>query len=179
VLGEYAAAERLTRPATALAGAIFFSSLPTLARMAAAGETSALRSTYRRGALRVLVGMSLLVAAAWLAGPRLIAAVAPEYGGAIAPFRILAMSSIFMFLNQLSTTYLMALGKFRVVMGVAIVNLVVYVSVATALVPRLGARGAALGTCSMEVLSMAIQLSIMWFLFRTSEARARSGGASP
>jgi O-antigen/teichoic acid export membrane protein len=73
----------------------------------------------------------------------------------------------------------MALGRFRVVMGVAIVNLVVYVSVATALVPRFGARGAASATCSMEVLSMAIQLSIMWFLFRSSASPADGARSDP
>jgi O-antigen/teichoic acid export membrane protein len=153
--------------------------LPTLAKMATAGEMGALRTTYRRNARLVILGMPLLVGAAWVLGPRLIAARAPEYEGAIVPFRILAVSCIFMFMNQLSTTYLMALGRFRVVMGVAIVNLVVYVSVATALVPRFGARGAASATCSMEVLSMAIQLSIMWFLFRSSASPADGARSVP
>lgn len=171
-LGEYAAAERLTRPATALAGAIFFSSLPTLAKLAAMGQMAALRATFRRGALRAVAGMTLLVTAAWFAAPRLIGAVAPEYRGAIAPFRILALGSIFMFVNQMSTTYMMALGKFRLVMGVAIVNLVVYVSLATVWVPRYGSRGAASATCSMEVVSMVIGLTIMWFLLRRRETRS-------
>jgi O-antigen/teichoic acid export membrane protein len=176
-LGEYAAAERLTRPASALAGAIFFSSLPTLAKLATAGEFRTMEAVYRRGVVRVLAGMSIIVTGAWFAGPRIIAAAAPDYSGAIVPFRILAIGSIFMFANQLSMTYMIALKRFRIVMSVAIVNLLVYVSLASALVPRYGARGAASATCSMEAFSMLVQLSVVWYLIRL-EAR-RSKGERP
>jgi O-antigen/teichoic acid export membrane protein len=171
-LGEYAAAERLTRPAFALAGAIFYSSLPTLAKMATAGEFRTMAGVYRRGVVRVLSAMSLIVTAAWFAGPRLIAAAAPDYRGAIVPFRILAIGSVFMFVNQLSSTYMLALKQFRVVMVVAILNLIFYASLATAFVPRYGARGAASASCSMEALSMLIQLVLVWRLIRAAQREA-------
>jgi O-antigen/teichoic acid export membrane protein len=170
-LGEYAAADRLTRPAWALANAIFFSSLPTLARLATQGNFRTLRAVYRRSLLRVVVGMSTIVAGAWFAGPWLIEKFASEYRGAVGPFRILAIATVLTFINQMSTTYMVALGRFRIIMGVAITNLVVYVGLATALVPRLGASGAAWATASMEAWSLVIQLALVWNLLGAAVRR--------
>jgi len=175
VLGEYAAADRLTRPAWALANAIFFSSLPTLARLATQSSFRVLQSVYRRSLARVVGGMSAVVVAAWFAGPWLIATFAPEYRGAIGPFRILAVGTIFNFINQLSTTYMLALGRFRIIMAVAMTNLVVYVLLASTLIPRLGASGAAWATAGMEAFALVVELTLVWSLLgRETKDTARS-----
>jgi O-antigen/teichoic acid export membrane protein len=174
VLGEYAAADRLTRPAWALANAIFFSSLPTLARLATEGSFRTLQSVYRRSLARVACGMTAIVVAAWFAGPWLIATFAPEYRGAIGPFRILAISTIFNFVNQLSTTYMLALGRFRVIMSVAVTNLVVYVLLASTLIPRLGASGAAWATAGMEAFALVVELALVWSLLGAAVRRGEA-----
>ena len=66
-----------------------------------------------------------------------------------------------MFLNMLSTTYIVSLGKFRTMMVVSIFNLFVYLLLALQLVPRYGALGAAISTAAMEAVNTIVQLSIV------------------
>ncbi len=162
--GQYAAADRLLKPVMAVAGAVFLSSLPTVAGMVAKRENAALQSTYRRSVLQVAFGFLPFGALAWLLAEWLLRRFAPAYSGAIWPFRVLIVGAFFMFLNMLSTTYIVALGQFRTMMIVSVFNLFVYLLLATYLVPIYGAVGAAIATASMEAVNSIVQLNIVYRL---------------
>lgn len=161
VQGEYAAADRLMKPLMAIAGALVASSLPTLAGMAARRDFAKLRESYGRSVLRVSLGCVALCAVAWVLAAWLLNRFAPEYRQAIWPFRVLSVGTLFMFLNMLSSIYILALGRFRTIMNVAACNLIVYLILAKVLIPHYGAIGAALSTSVMEAVNTVIQLWIV------------------
>jgi O-antigen/teichoic acid export membrane protein len=176
VVGQYAAADRLMRPILAVAGAVFASSLPTVAQQAARHEFRDMLRVYRRAVLRVSVALMPIGAGAWYFASWLLTRFAKEYVAAIWPFRILMVGTFFMFLNQLSGTYIVALGKFRVIMSVAIINLLVYLVLGTRLIPRFGASGAAMATSAMEALNTVMQLIIVFWLLRRSTRQVHQKG---
>ena len=83
-----------------------------------------------------------------------------------------------MFMNQLSSAFIMALGKFRVIMIVAVINLIVYLGLAPWLIAEHGASGAALATTVMEGINTLMQLGVVYQLLRSSHAAANSGKIS-
>jgi O-antigen/teichoic acid export membrane protein len=83
---------------------------------------------------------------------------------------VLVVGAFFMFLNMLSTTYIIALGKFRTIMVVAVLNLFVYLVVALYLIPRYGAIGAAIATSTMEAANTLMQLTVVHHLLRRAVA---------
>ncbi|MEO7034089.1 MAG: polysaccharide biosynthesis C-terminal domain-containing protein [Polyangiaceae bacterium] len=161
VQGQYAAADRLIKPVMAVAGAVFLSSLPTVAGMVAARQHRALQASYRRSVLQVTFGFLPFAALAWVAANWLLHRFAPAYTGAIWPFRALVVGAFFMFLNMLSTTYIISLGQFRTMMIVSVFNLAVYLILAAVFIPRYGAVGAAIATAAMEAVNTIVQLSIV------------------
>ncbi|HEV3140013.1 MAG TPA: polysaccharide biosynthesis C-terminal domain-containing protein, partial [Vicinamibacterales bacterium] len=172
VQGEYAAADAMVRPLLSIAGAIFMSTLPTVALLAADQNFEALRRAYLRSIVRFTQVLLLLLAAAWIVAPFLLRRYAPEYTNATLPFRILSVGALFMFLNQLSTTFVVALGRFRVIMANSAVNLAVYLALATRLIPRYGAAGAAAATSIMEAINTIIQIVIVLMLLRSASVRS-------
>ena len=173
VQGQYAAADRLLKPVMAVASAVFLSSLPTVAGMVAARRYASLQSSYRRSVLQVSLGFTPVAALAWGLAGWLLYRFAPAYSGAVWPFRALIVGAFFMFLNMLSTTYIVSLGQFRTMMIVSIFNLFVYLLLAWQLIPRYGALGAAISTAAMEAVNTLVQLSIVYRLL----ARAVVGDA--
>jgi O-antigen/teichoic acid export membrane protein len=172
VQGEYAAADRLMKPLMAIAGAMVASSLPTLAGMAARRDFALLRETYGRSVLRVSLFCAALCGVAWFFAAWLLNRFAPEYRQAIWPFRVLSVGTVFLFLNMLSTIYILALGRFRTIMNVAACNLIVYLVLAKVLIPHYGAIGAALSTSVMEAVNTVIQLWIVSRLLKQASTTA-------
>lgn len=169
--GVYALADRFSAPVLSLASAVVASSLPSVARMAASGDTHGLWGVYRkaiRRSLQVLVPVAVLAA---LAAPWLLARFFPDYVGAEMPFRLLLVGVLFMFLNQISSMFIIGVGRFRMIMSVAIVNLFVYLALATVLVPRYKAAGAALSTTLMEGVNAGVQLVLVAYLLRRQTRR--------
>ncbi len=179
VVGEYAAADRLIRPLLAIAGAVFSSSLPTVAQQAARHEFHEMLRVYRRALARVISGLIPIGIAAWFLASWLLGRFAHDYVDAIWPFRILMIGTFFMFLNQLSATYIMALGKFRVIMTVAMVNLGVYLVFGSRFIPRYGASGAAMATSAMEAINTVMQLVLVFVLLRRSAGLASRRESDP
>lgn len=177
VRGEFAAADRLVKPVLVVAAALFVSSLPTVATLASERNFALLRGLFLRTTARIVVMLAPIVAVAWYFTAVLLQRFAPEYAGAVWPFRILSVGAAFMFLNNLSTTYIIALGKFRALMLVAMLNLVVYLVLASQLIPAHGAVGAALSTTLMEGVNALMQIGIVLMLLR--EARREVGEALP
>ena len=170
VQGQYAAADRLLKPVMAVAGAVFLSSLPTVAMLVANKKHAVLQASYRRSVVQVALGFFPIAGLAWLLASWLLHRFAPEYSGAIWPFRVLILGAFFMFLNMLSTTYIVALGQFRTIMFVAVCNLFVYLALALYLIPRYGAVGAAVATSTMEAVNTLMQLSIVHHLLNRAVA---------
>lgn len=167
VQGEYAAADRLVRPLLTIGGVFFYSSLPTIARLASSGEFKTLSSVYWRAVVRI-VGFSLIpLGVVWVVAPWLLQRFVPAYAGATGPFRLLAVGTVFMFLNQMSSVFVFAVGRQRLIMVVAMINFVVYFSLAVHLIPRYQATGAALATAVMEGANTVMQLALVgWLLHR-------------
>lgn len=172
VQGQYAAADRLLRPVMAVAGAVFLSSLPTVAVLVAERKHALLQSSYRKSVVRVAVGFLPIAVLAWFLAGWLLRRFAPEYAGVIWPFRVLVVGAFFMFLNMLSTTYILALGRFRTIMVVAVCNLFGYLAVALYLIPRYGVLGAAISTSTMEAGNTLMQLTIVYRLLGRAAASA-------
>jgi O-antigen/teichoic acid export membrane protein len=170
VQGEYAAADRLLKPVMAVAAAVFLSSLPTVAALVANRQHAVLQSSYRRSVVQVALSFLPIAALAWFLAGWLLRRFVPEYAAAIWPFRVLVVGAFFMFLNMLSTTYIIALGKFRTIMVVAVLNLFVYLVVALYLIPRYGAIGAAIATSTMEAANTLMQLTVVHRLLRRAVA---------
>jgi O-antigen/teichoic acid export membrane protein len=165
-LGEYAAADRLVKPVMVIGGIFLASALPTIAVMAHEGKFSELTSAYRKTLVRLLGLFAPVVAVAWLVAPLLLEKLAPGWVGAVWPFRILSLATVFMLVNSLTSVFITALGQLRLVTGVALINLVVFFALAHVLVPRYGATGAALATTLMEGINTALQVSIVVALLR-------------
>ena len=84
-----------------------------------------------------------------------------------------------MFLNMLSTAFVLALGKFRAIMTVVLADLVVYLALASHFVPKYGALGAAISTSVMESVNTLMQVSLVFYMLRrATEDRANPEGTS-
>ncbi|MCU0658943.1 MAG: oligosaccharide flippase family protein [Polyangiaceae bacterium] len=172
VLGEYAAADRFVKPVISIGSVFLASALPTIATLAHEKKFDILLTNYRRAVVRMLVVMTPILAVTWLLSRVLLERYAPRYAGAVWPFRALSVSVIFVFLNNLSSVFIIALGQLRLITVVALINLGVYFGLAWALVPSLGATGAALATTVMEGINTVMQLSIVAVLLHRARNRA-------
>jgi len=167
-LGQYAAADKLVRPFFSISSAIVASSLPTVATIAANHQFERLRRIYRKTILRATSALVPVVAAAYVAVPWILGRFAPAYLPAIRPFRVLVFGGMFMFLNQISSTFIIGMGRFRTIMLIALGNLAVYFSLAAYLIPRYAASGAAASTSLMEGLNTIVQLLVVRYIIRES-----------
>jgi O-antigen/teichoic acid export membrane protein len=168
VLGQYAAADKLVRPFLSVSSAIVASSLPTVAIIAADHQFERLRRIYRKSVLQATAALLPIAVAASIGLPWLLERFAPDYRAAAGPFRILVFGGMFMFLNQLSSTFIIGMGRFRTIMFIALGNLVVYFSLATHLIPRFAAVGAAAATSIMEGMNTIVQLVVVRSLIHRS-----------
>jgi O-antigen/teichoic acid export membrane protein len=157
-LGQYAAADKLVRPFITVSSAIVASSLPTVATIAADHQYERLQRIYYKAILRATSALIPIVIAASFAVPWGLARFAPAYLPAIGPFRILVFGGMFMFLNQISCTFIIGMGRFRTIMFIALGNMAIYFSLAAYLVPRYSASGAAAATSLMEGINTVVQL---------------------
>jgi len=170
VLGTYAAAERLAQPLLGLCAAIVSSSLPLVARAAAHRDRHELAVAYRRTIRGATLFVLPTVAAAAVGAPWVLSRFAPEYARAARPLQILLAGVLFMFLNQLSSMFIIGVGRYRTLMIVAIGNLGMYVALASWLVPRYGAVGSALATTVMEGVNCVVQVVIVGVLLGSPRA---------
>lgn len=164
VQGEFAAADRLVKPILTLAGAIVVSALPTIAAMAGKGQYAEMLRAYKRSCLRIAYVLVPIIVIVWSLMPLLLRRFAPEYAGASTSFRILAVGAIFMFLNQLSSAFIISLGQFRLIMTISFANLVVYFASASYLIPRYAAPGAAVATGVTESVNSLMQSGAVAYL---------------
>jgi O-antigen/teichoic acid export membrane protein len=174
--GEYAAADRLVKPLLSVATALYVSALPAIAALAAAGHLERLRVTYRRAIVRVFAFALPIAVPFWFLAAWLLRTFAPAYAGSIWPYRALLVGAFFIFLNTLSAAFILALGKFREIMVIVLIDLIVYLALALHLIPKYGSLGAALSTTTMEAINTCMQTPLVFFLLR---AKSQLGGHQP
>lgn len=175
VQGEYAAADQLSRPVLTLAGVLMVSALPTVARIAADRAFEALTTVYRKSLVRALLVLVPLASVVWWLAPAILTRAAPAYASAATPFRVLLFGTLCMCLNQLSSTFIVAMGRFRLILVVALINFAVYVVLARWAIPRYQATGAAIATAVMEGVNSLMQLVIVALLLRDGRRQSAQG----
>jgi O-antigen/teichoic acid export membrane protein len=178
-MGEYAAADRLLRPLLGISAAMSLSALPTVAAYAERREFPLLRRTFWGSVGRTSAVIGAILVLAWPGSAWLLHRFAPEYQGALWPFRILLVGALFMFLNQLARTYLLGLGRYRDVMFSTAASLALYAVLGLVMIPRHGAlggaMGAALATAITEALaSVALVLVVLVGLKKSERAAAQA-----
>lgn len=176
-MGEYAAAEKLVRPILTIGGVFIMSSLPTMARMAQESGVASLRAAYVKVLARMIAVLAPIVALAWLAAPFVLHTLVPSFSGAVWPFRVLTLSILPIFLTQFSFVIVVSLGRLYLVTVVAIFNALFYFTLASALIPRYSASGAAVATTVMESVNTVLQMSLAFHLTRTHAPRGPSSAA--
>jgi O-antigen/teichoic acid export membrane protein len=164
--GEYAAADRLVRPLLSVATALYVSALPAIAALAATGALERLRVAYRQAMARVFAFALPVAVPLWFLAAFVLRELAPAYAGSVWPYRMLLVGSFFTFLSMLSTAFILALGKFRAIMIIVLVDLGVYLSLALHFIPKYGSFGAALSTTTMEALNTCMQTALVFYLLR-------------
>lgn len=170
VQGEYAAADKLIRPVFGIAGALFASALPTVAAIAVERDFHRILRMYATSIRRLVLSVVPVLGCTYVVTPWLLRRFVPDYAGAVGPFRWLSFGAVFMLLNQLSTMFIMALGRFQLILNVALFNFAVYFALAVYLIPRWQATGAAIATTVMEGVNTIIQLVLVFALLRKSAA---------
>lgn len=176
--GQYAAADGLARPILAVAGAIFVSMMPTVSAMAVRSDWAGLRALYRRTLLGIVAALAPILALAWFFSAWLLHRFAPAFAAAIWPFRVLAVGTCFIFINIVGALFFTALGKFRTMVVIALVDLAVYLLLSSRLIPAYGALGAAMTTTLMEGINLVVDLVIITRLLTRAPSAALAGRSS-
>lgn len=166
----YTTAYRSFEAALLVSVALMAAAFPRLVRVAL--DAAAFRAYFARTAL-TLIGLALVTSiGAWVLGPPLVSiAFGPGYDAAGDILRILVAGLTVIYLNALLTQSLIALGRaWHVALGMAI-GLAVNVVLNIALIPPLGAAGAALATVVAETalfVTCAVPLALVLFARRAS-----------
>lgn len=104
------------------------------------------------------IGLALVVAVAGylLAGPVVRLLFGPAFAVSAQPFRILCVGLVFVFAIWTLHATAISANKERLLVRAAVVGLIVNVAVNAAVIPRMGANGAALATVVGEFVSLAV-----------------------
>ncbi len=150
--GLFALALKIVESLNGIPGAIAAGALPALTREALAqARREARERTARTVALIAVPGAVLLS----LLAPRVAAAWSPAYAPAAPYLRILALAIVPMFMNAVLLHALIAAGRPERVPALTAVRVAVAGLLALALIPSLGAAGAAWGFLASEVVLLA------------------------
>jgi O-antigen/teichoic acid export membrane protein len=171
-VGLYAAAYRLSEATYAVPFAVGVSSL---AAVASGGRSTAEALSMVAGHLnRLLPIASVLSSGLWLFAPDIVSTL---YGARYSPSSeavvLLAGITYFVSVNNLTTSYLIAIGKRRSLLGIASIVLLVNVTITIIAVHFWGFVGAAAATTGTEIVNTALQVGLVsitarsWLLLRT------------
>lgn len=170
-VGFYGIAFRVTEPfqiAAAAFGLSVFSRFSTLFQTSTAAGLRPLAARY----LGATFGYGTLTAAAlMLVAPPLVSHWLPAYAEAIPILRILAGALVFRTLNATLAGILQGAGRFRILTGFAVWNLVLTYGLLVWLVPKHGAAGAAWAALVGEAFNMVLHFALV---LRTIAARERT-----
>lgn len=170
-VGYYGVAFRLTEPFQLAAAAFGMSVFSRFSAVFHTEPASALRPLALRYALPTLgYGLASALAVGMLAPP-LVAHWLPAYSEAMPILRILAGALVFRTMNATLAGILLGAGRFQLLTGLAVWNLILTFSLLTVLVPRFGAPGAAWASLLGEAFNMILHIALVG---RTISLRERT-----
>lgn len=164
-VAQYGVSYRVVEVFLMASAAVGSSAFAVTARLEKNGGQGAAEGLLVHVVGRVVWVLVLLVAAVITAASFLPTVLGVEYAPAAGVTRVLACALPPMFLNGLLTANLYGRGRYRTVLRIAVLNLVVNVGLLVGLVPVWGAPGVAVAVLTTEALNTALQ--------------ARAAGLSP
>ena len=174
-VGHYGIAFRLTEPIQIAAAAF---ALSVFSRFAAwfRDPAAPVRAPARRYLLATLGYGTMAALALGLLAPPVFRRYFAEYVPAIPVLRILAATLVFRSLNATLAGIIQGAGRFRLLTGIALWNLVLVFTLLSWFVARFHAPGAALALLAGEGLNTVIQLVVVTRLIAQHERTAPHGG---
>jgi O-antigen/teichoic acid export membrane protein len=156
VVGLYAVAQKLTEPLAIFPAAILAAVFPAFSQ-ALAGDIDRAK-WLRRRTVWLLAGAGLAIAVAgFIGGAQLIEFLYHEqYAGSTFALQLLALATLFTFINYALTHFLVALNLQRWLLIFNLGLLLFNAALCLSFIPLLGATGAALATLLSEVLLGAL-----------------------
>lgn len=171
-VGHYFIALKVSEPLLMIAGALAVSAFPVLSRLAADGNIVELKRRFALYSVRSLGPSCLFALLLTLFGHHLLVWIKPAYGPATGALIALGWAAAVIFQNAITVTLVKAFGKFHYVTFFATINLVVFLGLSLALVPRYGATGAGLSTLGTESVNCLFHFAAVFYLIRR---RSRDG----
>ncbi len=170
-VGYYGIAFRMTEPFQIAAAAFGLSVFSRFSAMFHSEKDAALRPVAARYIVSTLGYGAVTALALGVLAPPLVAYALPAYASAIPILRILAGALVFRTLNATLAGILQGSGRFRLLTGFALWNLLLTYGLLVVLVPRFGASGAAWAVLIGEAVNSLLQLALV---ARTISARERT-----
>ncbi len=156
-VAQYGVSYRVVEVFLMASAAVGSSAFAVTAKLEKNGEQGAAEGLLVHVVGRVVWGLGLLVAAVITAASFLPNLLGVEYAPAAGVTRVLACALPPMFLNGLLTANLYGRGRYRTVLRIAVLNLVVNVGLLVVLVPAWGPLGVAVAVLTTEALNTALQ----------------------
>lgn len=165
--------------AAAVPGALAGAAMPAVALAHAAGEQELARTSLVR-ALHVTAVATLLLGALLVAvGPAAVTGLyGAEFSRAADLVPVVALALLLSPSGQLCTTYWSALGRLRLTIVAGLVGGAIDLGLAWALVPDLGAEGAAWASVAGQSTDALVVLVASWHLLERPRLHVRSWGAA-
>lgn len=160
-VGEYAVAVRLIEPAFLLFSSVSISFYAFLSGSRDAKDPARRERVIRKVFFAVTVLALSLAVGITLFHAQLLGMLSAEYQASGAILEVLGWSLLFRAWNPQLTAVLNSLGKFRIMAGIAIANLVLCIGLNLVLIPRYGVMGAAVAIIAVEGWNMIVQISFV------------------
>jgi O-antigen/teichoic acid export membrane protein len=155
-VGYYGAPVRVFEGLTLVPRILGYALIPTLAALHHQGSPL-VGQLYRRGCkYLLLVGLPIAAFGAIAAEPFVLALFGPDYRPSVGVARILIPAALFMFLSNFGETTLACIDRWRTIVVVSTVALVLNVALNLAWIPALGSLGAAYSTLATEAAYCAM-----------------------
>ena len=148
-----------------------------LPRLAACGRIEELRDTFVRSVRTVMSGAGAISLCLLVALPLLPKIYGPEYAAARLPFLVLVFVLFVYFATFLNYTLLLARSRNGTALMLAGIALGINVVANLALIPPLGATGAALAALFSECALLGLQGVVIRTVFREDDAMSRAAVA--
>jgi len=149
-VGWYRAPVLVLEGLTLVPRVLSYALIPTMAALHATNAET-VTALYRRGCKYLLLaGLPVAAFGALASGPFIAFLFGPDYGPSVAASRILLPAAAFMFLSNFGETTLACVNRWRTIVVVSTVCLVMNVALNLAWIPAYGYEGAAWATLATE-----------------------------
>lgn len=168
-VGEYSAAFRMTEPFMLIFTAFSLSLYSSLSVLWTKSRLSEIRQRIYGILTSMLLVTSIIAFIISFFSQDLIGLVFKSSEGSVSALKILSMSIIFKALNAQLTAIVNSLGKYRIITGVALNNLIINLVISLILIPPLGVIGAAIAVVVTEVINTVIQSVCVLHILRKEQ----------